>query len=121
MNDTLDGSSKAINIERAAYNEAGHAIVGRFQAEMDMLQAEALARGRYPDNPQKQEEMLHNSTSLARKILSEPRCWRAVKNLAQAAAEVLVKEPVLNGDQVHEIISQALAQEEDDTPENHID
>ncbi|MFL5696698.1 MAG: hypothetical protein ACJ797_06275 [Ktedonobacteraceae bacterium] len=48
VNDTLDGSSKAIDIERAANNEAGHAIVGRFQGEMDMLQAEALARGRYP-------------------------------------------------------------------------
>ena len=60
-------------------------------------------------------------SSDAREILSEPSCWRAVKNLAQASAEVLVKEPVLNGDQVHEIISQALAQEEDDTPENHSD
>jgi hypothetical protein len=203
VNDTLDGSSNAIKIERAAHNEAGHALVGRFQGraitsirvgdkqwetwddhlnmvnirsdvephfpyqklgcqsphkgwcptledectfkcagpvaeelfceqigvdsseigkgEMDMLQAEALARRRYPDDPQKQEEMLHNSKSLARKILSEPSCWRAVKNLAQAVADVLVKEPVLNGDQVHEIISQTLAQEEDDTPENHID
>lgn len=204
MNGTLDGSSKSIKIVRAAHNEAGHAVVGRFQGreitsirvinrdwatfdndmnmvnirsdvephfpyeklgsqpprkgwyptpedectfkcagpvaeglfceqigvdsnevgkgEMDMLEAEAQAKKRYPDNPQKQEEMLRNSKSLARKILSEPSCWYAVKNLAQVVAEVLVKEPVLNGDQVHEIISQALVQEEDDTPEeNHIE
>ena len=86
-----------------------------------MLEAEAQAKKRYPDNPQKQQEMLRNSKSLAREILSESSCWRAVKNLAQVVTEVLVKDPVLNGDQVHEIISQALVQEEDDTLENHIE
>ncbi|MFL5626276.1 MAG: hypothetical protein ACJ788_11860 [Ktedonobacteraceae bacterium] len=84
----------------------------------DVIEAEGLARGQFPDDPQKQQEMLHNTKSLARKILSDPACWHTVEVLARAVMDENVKEPVMNGERAHEIIDQAFAQDltlKDDT------
>ncbi len=76
----------------------------------DILEAEALARSRYPNDLQAQRAMLLNAETEVRKILSHPACWHAAEILAGVVAEVLVREPVLDGDRVHEIIHQALVQ-----------
>ncbi len=56
------------------------------------------------------QTMLLNAETEVRKILSHPACWHAAEILAGVVAEVLVREPVLDGDRVHEIIHQALVQ-----------
>ena len=76
----------------------------------DILEAEAYARQRYPNNPQAQQAMLRDAEVEARKILSEPSCWRAVEQLAKAFADMLVQQPRFEGEHVHEIITQALIQ-----------
>ena len=78
--------------------------------KVDVIEAEGLASAQFPDDPQKQQEMLRNTKSLARKILSDPACWHAVEVLAKRVMEEHIKEPIMNGERAHEIIDQAFAE-----------
>lgn len=78
----------------------------------DVTEAEGLAQAQFPDDPQKQHTLLHNAKAQARKILSDPACWYVVETLAKTIIEEQAKEPVMNGERVHEIINQAFAQQD---------
>lgn len=74
--------------------------------QIDIAEAEGLARSRFPEDQQAQQTMLYNAKSLARKILSNPACWRAVEVLAQELK--LAPDHMLKETRIHSLVSQAL-------------
>lgn len=201
MNDTPDGPSKAphypTEMELAAYNEAGHAIVGVFQGryieyiqlerggeqwggeikqdldfqphrmptlpprefykrvdypvpeggrffqpwencllklagrvaeellcerygtnssdmrlgQVDIIEAEIWARKQFPNNPQKQRDLMDYMRTIARRILSDPNSWYAVETLVQKLVEEHKEKTMMSGDDAHKIIDQSFANE----------
>ena len=76
--------------------------------QFDIVEAEGLARSRFPEDQQAQQTMLHNAKSLAQKILRDLDCWQAVEVLAWKLIQgcELTQEYKLDQESIHSIITQ---------------
>ena len=76
--------------------------------QFDIVEAEGLARNRFPEDHQAQQTMLRNAKELAQKILRDPDCWQAVEALAWKLIQgcELAQEYKLDQESIHSVITQ---------------
>lgn len=74
--------------------------------KQDVLDAEELARERFPEDQQAQQRWLNEAKALTRKILSDPACWRTVAVVAHELE--LAPTHRLEEASVHSIVIQTL-------------
>lgn len=104
MSDSSHRSPQAIRypteLELAAYNEAGHAVVGVIQ-------------GRYIEYVMLKQEGERWGGETKYVILRDPDCWHAVENLVRAIVKEYTEGSAMRGERAHEIINQAFTQKQD--------
>jgi len=81
--------------------------------QYDITEAEEWAGIAFPDDPEKQQTLLHNAKALAYVILRDPDCWHAVENLTRAIVEEYTEGSAMRGERAHEIINQAFIKKQD--------